>query len=70
MGSKNEEVENTATDCLNGLAANFYDEGIIRLMKRLDKCLNCNGNYIEEYTYVASSSDIKIIWMNNIIFRS
>jgi hypothetical protein len=34
-----EEVKDTVTDWLNGLAADFYDEGIVRLVQRLEKCL-------------------------------
>jgi hypothetical protein len=33
-------------DWLNGLAADFYDEGIVKLVQSLNKCLNRNGNYI------------------------
>jgi hypothetical protein len=33
---------------LNGLAADFYDEGIIKLVQRLDKCLNHNGEYVQK----------------------
>jgi hypothetical protein len=38
------EVKETVTGWLNGLAAVFYDEGIIKLVECLDKCLNCNGD--------------------------
>jgi hypothetical protein len=54
-----EEVEERATGGLNGLAAGFYDEGIVNLMQRLDKCLNHNGDYTEKETYFVSSSGIK-----------
>ena len=27
----------------------FYEEGICRLAKRYDKCLNLNVNYVEKY---------------------
>jgi hypothetical protein len=37
------EAKETVADWLNGLAANFYDQGIVRLVQRLDKCLNLNG---------------------------
>jgi hypothetical protein len=39
-----EEVQETVTDWLNGPAADFYDEGIVKLVQRLDKCLNRNGD--------------------------
>jgi hypothetical protein len=34
------EVKETVTAWLNGLAAEFYDEGIVKLLSRLDNCLN------------------------------
>jgi hypothetical protein len=43
-----DEVKETVSDWLNGLAADFYDEGIVKLVERLDKYLNHNG----DYTYV------------------
>jgi histone-lysine N-methyltransferase SETMAR len=42
------EVKETVTAWLNGLAAEFYDEGIIKLLSRLDKCLNLYGDYVEK----------------------
>jgi hypothetical protein len=44
----NEEVKETVTDWLSGLAADFYDEGIVELVQRLDKCLSRNGNKAEK----------------------
>jgi hypothetical protein len=41
-----DEVKETVMDWLNGLAADSYDEGIIKLV-RLDTCLNHNVNYVE-----------------------
>jgi hypothetical protein len=43
-----EEVKETVMDGLDWLAVDFYDEGIIKLVQRLDKCLNCNGDYEEK----------------------
>jgi hypothetical protein len=34
------------THWLNRLAANFHDEGFIKLAQQLDKCLNHNGDYL------------------------
>jgi hypothetical protein len=34
--TSDEEVEETVTDCLNGLAGDFHDERSVKL----DKCLN------------------------------
>jgi hypothetical protein len=36
------EVNETVTDWLNGLAADLYDYGIVKLVQRLDKFLQCN----------------------------
>jgi hypothetical protein len=36
------------TDWLNGMAAYFCDDGKVKLMERMDKCLNRNGDYIEK----------------------
>jgi hypothetical protein len=41
-----EEVKETVTDWLNGLASDFYDEGIVKLVQHLDKCLNRNRDYV------------------------
>jgi hypothetical protein len=38
----------TIPDWLNGLAADFYDDGIIHFVQRLEKCLNHNGDYLEK----------------------
>jgi hypothetical protein len=35
-------------DWLKGLAANFYDEGIVKPVLHLVKCLNRNGGYTEK----------------------
>jgi hypothetical protein len=43
-----EEVKDAIKEWLNGLAAEVYDEGIVKLLSRLDKCLNLHGDYIEK----------------------
>jgi hypothetical protein len=50
-----EEVKERVTVWLNVLAADFSDEGTVKLVQHLDKCLNRNGNYVEKYTYIVSS---------------
>jgi hypothetical protein len=35
-------------DLLNGVAADFYDEGIIKLVQLLDKFPNRNEDYVEK----------------------
>jgi hypothetical protein len=42
-----DEMKETVTDWLSGLAANFCGERIVRLVQRLDRCRNCNGKYTE-----------------------
>jgi hypothetical protein len=42
------EVKETFTAWLNGLEAEFYDEGIVKLLSRLDECLNLYGDYVEK----------------------
>jgi hypothetical protein len=63
-----EEVKGIVMNWLNGLAADFCHKGIVKLVQRLDKCPNRNGDYVETYTNIVSSSDIKIIWMNEVFF--
>jgi histone-lysine N-methyltransferase SETMAR len=41
-----DEGKETVTDYLNGLAADFYDVGINKLVQHLDKCLNHNGDCV------------------------
>jgi hypothetical protein len=45
-----EEVKETVTNWLNGLAANFYVEGIVKLVQSFDKCLNRNWDYVDKHT--------------------
>jgi hypothetical protein len=48
-------VKETATNWLNELAADFYDEGIVRLAQRLHKCLNSNGDYVKNKHVIPSN---------------
>jgi hypothetical protein len=43
-----EEVKERVPDWLNGQAADFYDEGTVKLVQWLDKSLHRNGDYIEK----------------------
>jgi hypothetical protein len=43
-----EEVKETFTDWLNGLAAIFHDKESVKFLQHMDKCLNHNGNYVEK----------------------
>jgi hypothetical protein len=41
-------VKETVMDWLNGLVADFYDEGIVKLVQHSGKYLNHSGDYIEK----------------------
>jgi hypothetical protein len=43
-----EEVKDAVKEWLNGLAVEVYDKGIVKLLSRLDKCLNLYGDYVEK----------------------
>jgi hypothetical protein len=43
-----EEVKDAVKEWLNGVAAEVYDEGIVKLLSRPDKCLNLYGDYVEK----------------------
>lgn len=43
-----EELKDAVTGWLKAQAADFYAEGISKLVKRYDKCLNVFGNYVEK----------------------
>jgi hypothetical protein len=42
-----EEAKEAVADWLNGLATDVHDKGSVKLVQRLDKCLDCNGDYSE-----------------------
>lgn len=42
------EVEEYVNTWLHDLAANFYDDGIKKLIGRYTKCLEINGDYVEK----------------------
>jgi hypothetical protein len=41
-----EEVKKTVKDWFRGLAADFYDASIQKLITRYDKFLNLHGDYV------------------------
>lgn len=43
-----EDLQNAVTGWLRSQAAEFYAEGICKLVKRYDKCLNLHGDYVEK----------------------
>jgi hypothetical protein len=47
--STDDEVKEEVTRYLNVLAANFIYKEIQKLVQRLQKCLNRNGDYVEKY---------------------
>jgi hypothetical protein len=44
----NKEVKDAVKEWLNGLAAEVYDEGTQKLVRRYDKCLNVGGDFVEK----------------------
>jgi len=43
-----DELQEEVTTCFIGLAADFYDSGIQKLVPRLNKCLDNAGDYVEK----------------------
>lgn len=43
-----DEVKTVVMQWLTSQAADFYEEGIQKLVQRYDKCLNIDGNYVEK----------------------
>jgi hypothetical protein len=43
----NEVLIDSVNTWLHNLAAPFFDEGLQRLVPWYDKCLNVDGNYVE-----------------------
>jgi len=43
-----DEVQEEVVMWFKGLAADFYDSGIQKLVPRLNKCLDNAGNYVEK----------------------
>jgi hypothetical protein len=44
---EDKEVKNKVTTWLHAPAAEFYDIGMLRLIPRLNKCLDKDGDYVE-----------------------
>jgi hypothetical protein len=40
-------LQETVLQCLASLGNEHYPEGMFKLVKRLDKCLNANADYLE-----------------------
>jgi histone-lysine N-methyltransferase SETMAR len=53
-----EEVKDAVKECLNGLAAVVYDEGIQKLGTRYDKCLSVGGDYLEKLLRVCNNDTL------------
>jgi len=43
-----DDLRAAVTDWLDTQAADFYEEGISKLIHRYDKCLNLFGDYVEK----------------------
>ncbi|CAK9803204.1 Histone-lysine N-methyltransferase SETMAR [Anthophora quadrimaculata] len=46
--SNDDEVKDEVLRYLNDMAASWYDMGIQKLLQRLQKCIDRNGNYVEK----------------------
>jgi len=46
--SNDDEVQEEVMTWFKGLAADFYDSGIPKLVPRLNKCLDNAGDYVEK----------------------
>jgi len=47
-----DKVQDEVMKWFKGLAADFYDSGIQKLVPRLNKCLDNAGDYVEKQSYV------------------
>ena len=45
--STNEEVKGEVEKWMNGLAGNYFEEGIKKLIHRFTTCIERNGDYVE-----------------------
>ena len=43
-----DDVKTAVQQWLSSQAADFYEDGIQKLITRYDKCLNIGGNYVEK----------------------
>ena len=43
-----EDLQHAVVDWLNSQAAVWYEEGLSKLVSRYDKCLNVQGDYVEQ----------------------
>ena len=50
------EVKEAVTTCFASQTAQFYNEGIQKLVQRYDKCLNNGGKYGEKWCTVCTSN--------------
>jgi hypothetical protein len=46
--SSDDEVKTAMQHWVKALAADFFDEGIQKLVPRYDRCLNLGGDYVEK----------------------
>jgi histone-lysine N-methyltransferase SETMAR len=46
--NNNEELKADVETWLSSMAADFFEQGIVQLIPRYDKCLNSGGDYIEK----------------------
>jgi hypothetical protein len=48
VADASEVMKDAVKECLNGLMAEVYDEGIQKLVALYDNCLSVGGDYVEK----------------------
>ena len=64
----NDELQDAVKTYLSSLAANFFAEGIEKLVSQYDKCLKHFGDYVENYVRPCCTFGNKIIMLFQFIF--
>jgi hypothetical protein len=58
-----DDLQHAVMDWLNGLAADWYDVGISKLVSRYDKCLNVKSDYVEMLVKVCATTCIFVFFL-------
>ena len=64
----NDEPQDAVKTYLSSLAANFFAEGIEKLVSRYDICLKFFGDYVEKYVRPCCTFGYKIIMLCQFVF--
>lgn len=49
------ELRNVVENWFNSQAASFYSDGLRKLVKRYEKCLEVNGDYVEKWNWLVEN---------------